>query len=258
MRTSLEAMTRLAEIPRIAPLHVDPSVWNSVSRFLDSYRNQLSISDELHQSMTAVARRHDLPGLAADVLRAARDAEQQEAVEALEVTAEVLRYDSSADEIGEAFAEKVKPMFSSLEARLDQAQPTVAEKLLLLLVSAVITLAMQAALVQLGVPLDSPHTEDLRTGHEQQPDTDRGADPRREPSGAVRRDSLSAKDELRERVESLSEAQAERLLQLLEDEAARAAIGRAIAEGYRRIPQTADEDAWAQANAREAIREERW
>jgi hypothetical protein len=38
----------------------------------------------------------------------------------------------------------------------------------------------------------------------------------------------------------------------------RDAIGEAIAEGYRRVPQNSDEDAWAAANAREAIREERW
>jgi predicted DNA-binding protein len=35
-------------------------------------------------------------------------------------------------------------------------------------------------------------------------------------------------------------------------------VDRRIAEGYGRLPQTADEDAWARASAREAIREEPW
>jgi predicted transcriptional regulator len=35
-------------------------------------------------------------------------------------------------------------------------------------------------------------------------------------------------------------------------------IDRSIAAGYRRFPQTAVEDAWAEAAAREAIREEPW
>lgn len=37
-----------------------------------------------------------------------------------------------------------------------------------------------------------------------------------------------------------------------------AEIDRRIVEGYQRVPQTADEDAWAEANARAAIREEPW
>jgi hypothetical protein len=37
-----------------------------------------------------------------------------------------------------------------------------------------------------------------------------------------------------------------------------AAVGEAIADGYRRFPQTPEEDAWAAANAREAVREEPW
>jgi metal-responsive CopG/Arc/MetJ family transcriptional regulator len=37
-----------------------------------------------------------------------------------------------------------------------------------------------------------------------------------------------------------------------------AEIGQQIADGYRRYPQTADEDAWAQRNAVEAIRDEPW
>ncbi|MCP9488269.1 MAG: ribbon-helix-helix protein, CopG family [Solirubrobacteraceae bacterium MAG38_C4-C5] len=36
------------------------------------------------------------------------------------------------------------------------------------------------------------------------------------------------------------------------------AVGRRIVEGYRRIPQTCEEDAWAQSAARDAIREEPW
>jgi metal-responsive CopG/Arc/MetJ family transcriptional regulator len=37
-----------------------------------------------------------------------------------------------------------------------------------------------------------------------------------------------------------------------------AEIDRRIVEGYRRLPQTDEEDAWAEANARAAIREEPW
>lgn len=37
-----------------------------------------------------------------------------------------------------------------------------------------------------------------------------------------------------------------------------AEIDRRIAEGYARAPQTAIEDAWAEAAARDAIREEPW
>lgn len=43
----------------------------------------------------------------------------------------------------------------------------------------------------------------------------------------------------------------------LEDDLATEA-DRAIAEGYRRIPQTPAEDVWAEAAARDAIREEPW
>jgi hypothetical protein len=69
---------------------------------------------------------------------------------------------------------------------------------------------------------------------------------------------MTAKEKLRERVEALSEEEAAKLLPLVEGGNDRAAIGEAIAAGYRRIPQNADEDSWAEANAREAIREERW
>lgn len=37
-----------------------------------------------------------------------------------------------------------------------------------------------------------------------------------------------------------------------------AEIDRRIVEGYRRLPQTDEEDAWAEANTRAAIREEPW
>ena len=37
-----------------------------------------------------------------------------------------------------------------------------------------------------------------------------------------------------------------------------AEIDRRIVEAYRRHPQTSEEDAWAEANARAAIREEPW
>jgi metal-responsive CopG/Arc/MetJ family transcriptional regulator len=35
-------------------------------------------------------------------------------------------------------------------------------------------------------------------------------------------------------------------------------LDRRIVEGYRRVPQTAVDDAWAEAAARDAIREEPW
>jgi len=43
----------------------------------------------------------------------------------------------------------------------------------------------------------------------------------------------------------------------LQDDVA-AELDRRIAEGYRRLPQTAEEEAWANAAARDAIREEPW
>ncbi|HEX2070383.1 MAG TPA: CopG family transcriptional regulator [Thermoleophilaceae bacterium] len=43
----------------------------------------------------------------------------------------------------------------------------------------------------------------------------------------------------------------------LEDDMS-AELDRRIVEGYRRVPQTAVEDAWAEAAARDAIREEPW
>ena len=43
----------------------------------------------------------------------------------------------------------------------------------------------------------------------------------------------------------------------LRDEAV-AEVDRQIVEGYQRVPQTDVEDAWAEAAARDAIREESW
>ncbi len=43
----------------------------------------------------------------------------------------------------------------------------------------------------------------------------------------------------------------------LEDELA-AEVDRRIVEAYTRIPQTASEDAWAEAGARDAVAEEPW
>jgi metal-responsive CopG/Arc/MetJ family transcriptional regulator len=49
----------------------------------------------------------------------------------------------------------------------------------------------------------------------------------------------------------------EALEQYLHDEL-EAEIDRQYVEGYTRIPQTEEEEAWARANAAEAIREEPW
>ena len=73
---------------------------------------------------------------------------------------------------------------------------------------------------------------------------------------------MTTRDRLHRLVDELSEAEADDALALLnrvhEHSEERATIGRAIAEGYERVPQTSQEDAWASANAHEAIREERW
>lgn len=70
--------------------------------------------------------------------------------------------------------------------------------------------------------------------------------------------SVTAKEKLRERVERLSEDEAERVLAVVENQKNRGGVGEAIAAGYRRVPQGPEEQAWAESNAREAIREERW
>jgi hypothetical protein len=76
---------------------------------------------------------------------------------------------------------------------------------------------------------------------------------------------MSAKDRLRQLVDELSDAEAADTLHFAiakhdgktadeQDDA----VGRAIAAGYERIPQTDEEDAWVQANAREALRKNKW
>jgi Arc/MetJ-type ribon-helix-helix transcriptional regulator len=56
-----------------------------------------------------------------------------------------------------------------------------------------------------------------------------------------------------------SRSEAVRLgLERLVDRARRDAIGRAIVEGYRRVPQTDEELAWADAATREMIEDEPW
>jgi metal-responsive CopG/Arc/MetJ family transcriptional regulator len=60
------------------------------------------------------------------------------------------------------------------------------------------------------------------------------------------RDSLSRSALIREAIESY-----------LHDDVA-AELDRRIVEGYTRVPQSAEEAAWAEASARDAIREEPW
>jgi len=73
---------------------------------------------------------------------------------------------------------------------------------------------------------------------------------------------MSAKDDLHKLVDELTEREALRARVVIEDERfaerQRRKIEREIADGYERIPTTPEEDAWALANAREAIREEPW
>jgi hypothetical protein len=73
---------------------------------------------------------------------------------------------------------------------------------------------------------------------------------------------VKARERLRRLVDELTDAEANETLRTLRASSAcaekRNTVGRAIAEGYERIPQTAEEDAWALANAREAIRDEPW
>jgi hypothetical protein len=258
IRGGLQVMSRVAEVPRIEPLRVDTSLWDSVGRLMDSYRGQLSVSSELISSMTSSVRAHDLTGLTEDLLHVARDVEQQEAAEALAVTAEVIYSDLSAEEFADAFAERIRPMFDGLEAKIEASQPTLAEKILILLVAAVITLGMQAMLARVGVPLDAPSTETQSRSVQQPIDDGRGHQPSKDAKKGVRRSAATAKQRLRKEVEALSEAEAERVLPAVQKKIETKRIGEAIAEGYRRIPQGPDENAWAEANAREAIREERW
>jgi Arc/MetJ-type ribon-helix-helix transcriptional regulator len=68
-----------------------------------------------------------------------------------------------------------------------------------------------------------------------------------------RLDALVASGAYETRAEAVRDA-VDRLLKTLENEA----IDRAIVEGYRRIPQTAEELRWAKAAARRSIAEEPW
>lgn len=71
---------------------------------------------------------------------------------------------------------------------------------------------------------------------------------------------VTVKERLHKLVDELTETEADDVLVILTRAKGQepGAIGRAIAEGYERVPQNAEEDAWAKINAREAIRDERW
>ena len=73
---------------------------------------------------------------------------------------------------------------------------------------------------------------------------------------------MTTKERLHKLVDELSDAEADDALIILgrvhERQGTQTSAGRKIAEGYERVPQTSQEDAWAMTNAREAIREERW
>ncbi len=69
---------------------------------------------------------------------------------------------------------------------------------------------------------------------------------------------MTAKEKVLEQAPQWTEEQAEAALVAAEGRDERAKVGEAIAAGYRRVPQTAEEDAWAEGNAREAISQERW
>ncbi len=71
---------------------------------------------------------------------------------------------------------------------------------------------------------------------------------------------VTTKERLHKLVDELSEREADETLRfaVARHENQSTAIGREIAAGYERLPQTTEEDAWAQANARDAIREEPW
>ncbi len=71
---------------------------------------------------------------------------------------------------------------------------------------------------------------------------------------------MTTKEQLHKLVDELSESEADETLRFVvaRHENPSTALGQAIAAGYERLPQTAEEDAWARANARDAVREERW
>ncbi len=87
------------------------------------------------------------------------------------------------------------------------------------------------------------------------------ASPRPGPTMTV----MTTKERLHRLVDDLPESsadEAEDALRLVverhKDDAQSLALGHAIAKGYERVPPTPEEDGWALANAREAIREESW
>lgn len=73
---------------------------------------------------------------------------------------------------------------------------------------------------------------------------------------------VTTRERLHRLVDELTDAEASEALRALRASSAcaerRDTVGRAIAEGYERVPQTVEEDAWALANAREAIHDEPW
>lgn len=77
--------------------------------------------------------------------------------------------------------------------------------------------------------------------------------------------AMTTKERLHRLVEDLPESradEAEEALRLVVERpkgaAQASALGHAVAKGYERVPPTPEEDGWALANAREAIREESW
>ncbi len=69
----------------------------------------------------------------------------------------------------------------------------------------------------------------------------------------------AAVDRLVEAGEVTSRSEAVRIaLERLVDQHRRAAIGRQIVEGYRRIPETEEAIAWAEASTRRLIDDEPW
>jgi hypothetical protein len=73
---------------------------------------------------------------------------------------------------------------------------------------------------------------------------------------------VTTRERLHRLVDELTDAEASDALRILGSSSAcaeaRDAVGHAIVKGYERVPQTTEEDTWAQANTREAIRDEPW
>lgn len=80
------------------------------------------------------------------------------------------------------------------------------------------------------------------------------------PVGSATLEVVTAKEQLLAEAPGWTEAQAKAALRAVQREAGDPdrPVGEQIADGYRRVPQTPEEDAWAAASAREAIREEPW